>query len=134
MLAQKCNVQQDIYTKNIKEAAWLNWFFFIIYRHDIRHHVKLWKLCTKHNAPYLQEVGKKCKKCIKNLFWLDACTWADKIAAKALSEIMKHAVAMLLVHFGMYVVAGVTKFCDFLSKQLNTLCRVAKYNRLVYLQ
>ena len=49
----------------------------------------------------------------------------------ALSEVMEHAVSVLLVHLGVNVEARVIQLGDFLRQQLNPLCRVAEYDCLV---
>ena len=57
-----------------------------------------------------------------------------EVAANTIPEIMKHAVAVMLQHLGMRIKTGVSKFGDFLRKQLHTVCGVAKYDGLVDLQ
>lgn len=47
---------------------------------------------------------------------------------------MKDAVAMLLVHLGVDVVAGIAKLGDLLGQQFNPLCGVAEDDGLVDLQ
>ena len=59
---------------------------------------------------------------------------ADKIAAGAVAEVVKDSVAMVLAHTRVYVKARVAELGDFLGKKLDTLCRVAEYDGLVYLQ
>lgn len=59
---------------------------------------------------------------------------ADKIAAYTVPEIMKDAVTIVLQHLGVRVKAGVSKFGDFLRKQLHSICRVTENDRLIDLK
>lgn len=61
-------------------------------------------------------------------------TSADKIPAGAISEVMKHSVAVILKHLSMNVEARVAKLCNFLSKKFHPIHRIAENNRLVYLK
>ena len=61
-------------------------------------------------------------------------TGADEVAPKSLPEIMKHSVAMLLVHLGVNIETWVAEFSDLLSQQLHSLCRVAEDDWLIDLQ
>ena len=47
---------------------------------------------------------------------------------------MKHAITVVLQHFGVRVKAGVSKFGNFLRKQLYTVCGVAENDGLVDLE
>jgi len=58
-------------------------------------------------------------------------TRADKIATKPLPKVMEHTVAVLLVHLGVNVETRVAELSDLLCKQLDSLRRVAEYNRLI---
>ena len=42
--------------------------------------------------------------------------WADQVATKASSEIVKHPVTVSLGHFGVNVVATVAQFSNFLGQ------------------
>jgi len=64
----------------------------------------------------------------------DRRTRTDKIATTAEAEVMKDAVAMLLVHPRVNVETRVAEFRDLLSKQLNSLCSITEDDRLVDLQ
>jgi hypothetical protein len=46
---------------------------------------------------------------------------ADKIAACAVSKIVKYAISMILTHLGVYVKARVAELGDFLGQQFNSL-------------
>lgn len=59
---------------------------------------------------------------------------ADQIATGSVAEIVENTVTMVLTHFGVNVEARVAKFSDLLSQELNSLCRIAKYDRLVDLK
>jgi len=59
---------------------------------------------------------------------------AHEIAAEALAEVVEHAIAVLLVHAGVDVVAGVAELGDLLCQQLHTLGRIAEDDGLVDLQ
>jgi hypothetical protein len=61
-------------------------------------------------------------------------TRAYKVAAVAIPEIVKHAVAVVLHHLGVDVEAGVAQLCDLLGQQLHTVHRVAEDDGLVDLQ
>ena len=88
------------------------------------------------------EVGLRILRKIKiydHVHSLDVDTTGKKIrtyevAANTIPEIMKHAVAVVLQHLGMGVETGVSKFGDFLRKQLHTVCGVAENDGLVDLQ
>ena len=74
-----------------------------------------------------------------HIYGLDVDTTSKKIgtykvAANTIAEIMKHAVAVVLQHLGMRIETGVSKFGDFLRKQLHTICGVAENDGLVDLQ
>ncbi len=51
-----------------------------------------------------------------------------------IAELVKDAVAVSLLHFGVNVVARVSEFRDFLGQQFDTVDRVAKDNALVDLE
>lgn len=59
---------------------------------------------------------------------------ADEVAAYTVPEIMKHAVTVVLQHLGVRVKAGVSKFGNFLRKQLHSVCGVAENDGLVDLE
>lgn len=59
---------------------------------------------------------------------------AYKVATCAVSEIVEHAVASVLRHFGVTVEARVSELGDFLGEQLNAVGRVAEDDGLVNLQ
>ena len=74
-----------------------------------------------------------------HIYGLDVDTTSKKIgtykvAANTIPEIMEHAVAVVLQHLGMRIETGVSKFGDFLRKQLHTICGVAENDGLVDLQ
>lgn len=59
---------------------------------------------------------------------------ANEIAAYTVPEVMEHAVAIVLQHFGMRVEAGISKLGYFLCKQLHSVCRVAENDGLIDLE
>ena len=59
---------------------------------------------------------------------------AYKVAADTIPEIMEHAIAVVLQHLGMRIETGVSKFGDFLRKQLHPVCGVTENDGLVDLQ
>mmetsp|Transcript_25940 Transcript_25940/g.55518 ORF Transcript_25940/g.55518 Transcript_25940/m.55518 type:complete len:178 (+) Transcript_25940:1998-2531(+) len=54
-----------------------------------------------------------------------------QMSSSAITKLVKDAVSVCLLHLGMYVVARVAKFRNFLRQQFNTIHRVAKDNTLV---
>ena len=46
---------------------------------------------------------------------------ADEIAADAIAEVMEHAVAVRLQHFGMRVETGIAEFSYFLREQFDAV-------------
>ena len=61
-------------------------------------------------------------------------TWTYEIATETLSEVMKHSVSMLLIHFGVNIETRVAELSYLLGKQFHSLRRIAEYYRLIYLQ
>ena len=61
-------------------------------------------------------------------------TSANEISASTIAELMEHSVPMVLNHLRMNVEARITEFCNFFSQQFHAIDRVAKDDRLVYLQ
>lgn len=59
---------------------------------------------------------------------------AHEVAAEPLAEVVEHAVAVLLVHPRVDVVAGIAELGDLLRQQLHALGRIAEDDRLVDLQ
>ena len=59
---------------------------------------------------------------------------ADKVAAYTIPEIMKDTVTIVLQHLGVRVKAGVSKFGNFLRKQLHSVCGVAEDDGLIDLK
>lgn len=49
----------------------------------------------------------------------------------SIAEFMKNTISVRLLHLGVNIVAGVSKFGNFLGKQLDTVDRVAKDDRLI---
>lgn len=58
----------------------------------------------------------------------------DEVPTDAVSEVVEHAVSVMLQHARMRVEAGVSKFGNFLSQKLNAVCRIAEYDGLIYLE
>ena len=56
---------------------------------------------------------------------------ADEVSALSAPKVMEHSIAMVLGHLCMDVVTTVAYLCDLLCQQLDSACRVAKYDRLV---
>lgn len=70
---------------------------------------------------------------------LDVYTTSEQIAADQVStesspEIMEHPVPVSLSHFGVNIIAGVTKLGYLLGEELYSLCRVAKNYALINLE
>mmetsp|Transcript_2510 Transcript_2510/g.4648 ORF Transcript_2510/g.4648 Transcript_2510/m.4648 type:complete len:205 (-) Transcript_2510:386-1000(-) len=59
---------------------------------------------------------------------------SNKVAGSPIAEFVEDPVAICLLHFGMYVEAGVSKLRDFLGEELNAIDRVAEDDGLVNLQ
>ena len=59
---------------------------------------------------------------------------ANKIAANTIPEVMKHTVTVMLLHLGVRVEAGVSKFGNLLRKKLHSICGVAENDGLVDLE
>eukprot|EP00040_Diaphanoeca_grandis_P014691 m.74677 g.74677 ORF g.74677 m.74677 type:complete len:146 (+) comp24686_c1_seq2:314-751(+) len=59
---------------------------------------------------------------------------AHEVTAETASEVVKNAVAMGLLHLGVDVEARISKFCDSLRQQLDTLHAVAENDGLIDLQ
>lgn len=58
----------------------------------------------------------------------------NQVAADALTEVVKDAVTVMLEHARVRIETRIAKFSDLLSKQLNTIGRIAEDDRLVDLQ
>jgi hypothetical protein len=56
---------------------------------------------------------------------------ADQVAANSISEVVEDAITVVLEHFGMGIEARVSQLGDLLCQQLDSVGRVAKYDRLV---
>ena len=70
---------------------------------------------------------------------LDVDTASEEIgrhemAGATISEFVEDSIAIRLLHFGMYVEAGVAKLGDLLGQELNAVDRVAEDNRLIDLK
>lgn len=61
-------------------------------------------------------------------------TRTDQVTAQPIPEIVEDPVTMWLRHLGMDIVTGISKLGNFFGQQLDSLCRVAEYDRLVNLQ
>ena len=59
---------------------------------------------------------------------------ANQVTANAVPEIMKYSITVVLEHLGVTIEARVSEFGDFLSKQLHSICGVAKDDGLVNLE
>ena len=59
---------------------------------------------------------------------------ADEVPADAVAEVMEDAVTMGLEHLGVRVETRVAELGDLLGEELDAVCRVTEYNRLVNLQ
>jgi len=59
---------------------------------------------------------------------------ADEVAAYAIAEIMENTVTMRLKHLCMRVEARISKLRHLFGQELDTLSRITKDDRLVYLQ
>jgi len=59
---------------------------------------------------------------------------AHEIAAQAISELVEHTIAVRLRHLRVNIVAVVAKFGDLFREKFDALSRVAKDDRLIYLQ
>lgn len=59
---------------------------------------------------------------------------ADQVSANAVAEVVEDSVSSMLLHPSMAVEARVAEFGDFLSKQLDSVGRVAEDDGLVDLQ
>jgi hypothetical protein len=56
---------------------------------------------------------------------------AHQVAANPISEVVEDAVTVVLEHFGVGVEARVSQLGDLLCQQLDSVGRVAEYDRLV---
>ena len=61
-------------------------------------------------------------------------TSTNKISACTIAEVMKYSITMVLQHLCMNIETRISKFCDFLGKELDPIHRIAEDDRLVYLQ
>jgi hypothetical protein len=56
------------------------------------------------------------------------------MSGSAVTKFVKDTVSVGLLHFGMDVITGIPKFCNFLCQQLHAIDRVAKDDTLIDFQ